>query len=139
MTEPADVSPETLRLMSVAAAVHGALAALGMAIAYYVYFQVPHSDEIHYAGKYGEVVASAATYIFVFPVFQVWAFVLSVIGRRCATRPHPLDNLKLGKHFPRPASKDQACRAATFFIMAIHLVILGATVYRAMVVATQIA
>ena len=133
MAEPADVSPETLRLMSIAGAVHGALAALGVAIAYYVYFYIPHSDEIHYAGKYGEVVASAATYIFVFPVFQVWAFVLSVIGRRGATRPHPLDNLTLGKRFPQPATKEQACRVASFVIVVMHLIILGATVYRAMV------
>ena len=81
VTETADASAETLRLMSIMAAVNCGLAALGVAIAYYVYFYVPHSLEVHYAGRYDEVVSSAATYISVFPVFQIFVFVLSVIGR----------------------------------------------------------
>lgn len=135
MTEPADVSSETLKLMCIAAAINGALATLGMAVAYYVYFHVPHSDEIHYAGKYGEVVSSAATYIFVFPVFQVWAFVLSVIGRWGATRRHPLDNLKLWKEFPRAASKEQACRVASFAVVVMNLIVLAVTFSRSVAVA----
>jgi hypothetical protein len=56
-----DVSTRTLWFMSVMAAVNGGLATLGVAIAYYFYFYVPHSAEVHNIGKYGEVVASAAT------------------------------------------------------------------------------
>lgn len=71
MTETADVSTETLRYMSIIAAVNCALAALGVAIAYYVYFYVPHSVEVHYTGKFGEVVSSAATYIGVVPALPI--------------------------------------------------------------------
>jgi hypothetical protein len=138
VTETADVSTETLRLMSILAVVNGTLAALGVAIAYYVYFYVPHPLEVHYTGKYGEVVSSTATYTFVFPVFQVWMFVVLVVGRWRATRPHSLDNLELCKHFPRRASKEQASRVASFGIVAIELVLLVATAYRAVVVATQV-
>ena len=138
MTEAVEVSTETLRLMSIIAIVNCALAALGVAIAYSVYVYVPHPLEVHYTGKYGEVVSSAATYLFVCPVFQVWLFVVSVIGRWGATRPHPLDNLELWKRFPRRASKEQACRVASFGIVVIHLVILAVTAYRAVVVATQV-
>jgi hypothetical protein len=77
VTETADVSSGTLRLMSLAAAVNCGLAALGVAIACYVYFYIPHSPEVHYTGKYGEVVSSAATFMSVFPAFQVLFLPLS--------------------------------------------------------------
>jgi hypothetical protein len=138
VTETADLSTETLRLMSIMAAVNCGLAALGVAVAHYVYFYVPHSVEVHYTGKYGEVVSSAATYIGVFPAFQVWLFVMSVIGRWGANRPHVLDNLELGKRFPRPASKELACRAALFAVAALELAGLVGTAYRAVLVAYQV-
>jgi hypothetical protein len=124
--------------MSILAVANGALAALGVAIAYYVYFCLPHSPEIHYAGKYGEVVSSTATYIFVFPVFQIWIFVVLVFGRWRATRPNSLDNLELWKRFPRRSSKEQAIRAALLAFVAMELIVLGVTAYRAVVVATQV-
>jgi len=124
--------------MSILAVVNGALAALGVAIAYYVYFYVPHPLEVHTTGKYGEVVSSTATYIFVFPVFQVWMFVVLVFGRWRATRPNSLDNLDLWKRFPRRASKEQASIVASFAILAIELIALVGTVSRSVVVAYHV-
>jgi hypothetical protein len=81
VAETTELSIKTLRLMSVAAIVNCALAALGVTISCYVYFYVPHPLDVHTIGKYGEVVSSTATYIFVLPVFQVWMFVVPVVGR----------------------------------------------------------
>jgi hypothetical protein len=136
VAETTELSIKTLRLMSVAAIVNCALAALGVTISCYVYFYVPHPLDVHTIGKYGEVVSSTAMYIFVLPVFQVWMFVVVVVGQWRAARPHSLDNLDLWKRFPRRASKEQASKAGAFAIVAIELVLLVATAYRAVVVAT---
>jgi hypothetical protein len=74
-------------------------------------------------------------YIFVLPVFQVWMFVVLVFGRWRAARQNSLDNLDLWKRFPRRASKEQASKAGAFAIVAIKLILLVATAYRAVVVA----
>src|SRR6185437_4493539 len=89
-TEQANLSTGTLSLMSILVAVNFGLAVLGAVIAYYVYFYIPHSLEVHYTSKYGEVVSNAATYIFVFPGFQVCVFVVSAIGRWGVNRPNSL-------------------------------------------------
>lgn len=133
MTETVNASAETLRLMSIVAVVNCALAALGVAIAYYVYFYIPHSVEVHYTGKYGEVVSSAATYIGVSPAFQVWVFVVSVISRWGANRPHFLESSE-----SIPKDRDTLYRMVSFVIAAVQLISLGVTAYRAVVVATYV-
>ena len=134
MTETADVSSETLRLMSLAAAVNCGLAALGVAIACYVYFYIPHSPEVRYTGKYGEVVSSAATFMSVFPAFQVWIFVMSLIGRRGANRPHfpGLEQRSVR------VDRDPLYRATCFVVFAFELAGLTGTVCTAVLVATHV-
>jgi hypothetical protein len=136
VAEMTELSTKTLRLMSIAAIINCALAALGVTISCYVYFYVPHPLEVHAIGKYGEVVSSTAMYVFIWPVFQVWGFVVLVFGRWRAAHPNSLDNLDLWKRFPRRASKEQASKAGAFAIVAIELILFVATAYRAVVVAT---
>jgi hypothetical protein len=135
VTETAYVSTETLRFMSIMVAVNCALAALGVAIAYYVYFYFPHSVEVHYTGKYGEVVSSAATYAGVFPAFQVWIFVVSVIGRWGANRRHFLREEFKG--WQQPTDQDLLYKSVSFFIAAVQLIVLTMTAYRAVLLATH--
>jgi hypothetical protein len=141
VTETEDLSTETLRLMSIMAAVNCGLATLGVAIAYYVYFYVPHSLEVHYAGRYGEVVSSTATYIFVFPVFQIFVFVVSALPAwRGSFRRHSLrQSLEVRERLQRPLPNREAvykvvCIASTAF----ELAGLVGTASRSVVVATQI-
>ncbi|HTB02048.1 MAG TPA: hypothetical protein VK804_16390 [Bradyrhizobium sp.] len=140
MTETADASAETLRLMSIMAAVNCGLAALGVAIAYYVYFYVPHSLEVHYTGRYGEVVSSVATYISVFPVFQIFVFVLSVIGRWGANRRHFPESLELRKGLQRPApiERDKLYALVSLVGTTLELFGLVGMISRAVVLATQV-
>ena len=141
MSETAEASTETLRLMSIMAAVNCGLAALGVATAYYVYFYVPHSLEVHYAGRYDEVVSSAATYIGVFPVFQIFVFVLSVIGRWGANRRDFPEGLGLGKRLQRPVpmDRDKLYSLVSLALTAGELGGLVGTVSRAVVLASQVA
>jgi hypothetical protein len=138
VTKTIDASTETLRLMSIMAAVNCGLAALGVAIAYYVYFYVQHSLEVHYTGRYGEVVSSAATYIGVFPVFQIFAFMLSVIGRLGANRDYFLEqSFELRGRMQRFASldRDKLYSLVAFVITFAELAGLVGTISRSVVLA----
>jgi hypothetical protein len=131
-----DASAETLRIMNVAAAVNCGLAALGVAIAYYVYFYIPHSLEIRYVGRAGEVVSSAAMYICVFPVFQIFASATSALPAWLGSyrRYFIQQNLRLREQLRRPARPEQydwdkVHRVTYFGFAAFQLLALVGTVY----------
>jgi hypothetical protein len=139
VTETADLSTETFRLASILAAVNGGLAALGVAIAYYVYSYVPHSSEVHYTARYGEVVSSAATYISVFPVFQIFVFVgLSALPAWWGSyRRHGLQqSIEFRKNWQRPVpDRDTVFKVVSIASTAFELIALVGTASRSMVVA----
>jgi hypothetical protein len=130
----ARVSNEILRFMSVIAIVNFGIAALGAAIAYYVYFRVSHPANVHYMGKYGEVAPSAAIYVGVPAAFQGWVLVLSVIGRWGANRRHFLDDVF--KNRPQPTDRDRLMKITSSFTVVMQLVALTITAAHAVTLAT---
>jgi hypothetical protein len=145
VTETTDVSAETLGLMSKAAAVNCGLAAVGVAIACYAYFNFSHPLNVRYDSRSGIVLQSVELYISVFPVFQVFIFAISALPAWSGSfRRHIIQqNLELRNNLrpsPRPVTPDywEAVHKLLYFWLGSFEVFgLVGTAYRSVLIAIQ--
>ena len=125
--------------------VNGLLALLGIGVALYVYceFPIPATITHHRLDRFGEPVGpeSALSYLFTFPIFQVWLVVMPLWGGWRATRIDATEQArrdeavrKARKLFPwaRPMELSAGfLRSILVGLVMVEVALLFATIFRA--------
>ena len=121
------------------ATMNGVLAAIGIAVAVYVYFAfaVPAKIVHHSVGRFGQPIEpeNALIYLFAFPIFQIWLAVMPMLGiRRYDQQKAEAQSVRLQALFPwiTPAPNSVGLQKTVLMLLAFtEALILGVTVYRA--------
>ena len=129
------VGPFAIRV----ATVNGVLAAIGIAVAVYVYFafNVPPKIAHHSVGRFGQPIEpeNALSYLFAFPIFQIWLAVMPLLGtRRRDQQRDEAQSVRLQSLFPwiTPAPNSVGLHKIVLMLLVFtEALMLVATVYRA--------
>jgi hypothetical protein len=145
MTKTTDVSARALGLMSKAAFINCGLAAAGVAIACYSYFNFSHSLDVRYDSRSGVVVQSVELYISVFPIFQVFIFAISALPAWSGSfRRHIIqqnlelrNNLRPSPHSMGPDYWEAVHKLLYFWLGSFEVFGFIGTAYRSALIAIQ--
>jgi hypothetical protein len=125
------------------ATINGVLAAIGIAIAMYVYFafNIPAKIDHHSVGRFGQPIEpeNALIYLFSFPSFQIWLAIMPWLGtRRREQQTSEAQSIRLQALFPwiTPAPNSVGLhRSVLMLLVFAEALILTATIYRAVLAA----
>jgi hypothetical protein len=135
----ADASPIYMRI---AAIVNGVLSLVGVGVSIYVYLKFPHPAMIEYPGKFSVSTESIESYIFSYPAFQIFVFVIPTIPalrwQAVLRRQIELEALQRAEN-PRLQQLDSVLlyNFICVILIIISVGLLGLTIYHAWVLATN--
>jgi hypothetical protein len=126
------------------ATINGVLAAIGIAIAMYVYFafNIPAKIDHHAVGRFGQPIEpeNALIYLFSFPCFQIWLAIMPWLGTRRRGQQTSEARVRLQALFPwiTPAPNSVGLQRSVLMLLVFaEVLILTATVYRAVLAALR--
>ena len=126
----------------IAAIANGVLCLIGICVSVYVYLKFPHPTMVEHAGRFSISNESIESYIFSYPAFQIAMFVIPTIQslrwQTALRRNLELEAFQKAKN-PRLRQLDSVLlyNFTCAILVIVEACLLGVTIYRASVLATN--